>query len=192
MNNKEKHILEKFNETLKFDRDFDKISNKIDYTQIKTKKPSFNIKGLSTIFACFLTLAVIIPFSIDYFNNHVTAKPSESISSETITSEVESITENLPSESVQPSVEIVTNESTVEQNKSEIPQVSTDTFPEEPEAMPTLTYQNQTFELYVIELEDSIIEELLNKAYETIGFYNVYFDDLLAYNTIEDKWYSIN
>jgi cytoskeletal protein RodZ len=95
MNKKEKKIVQDFYESLDYQVDFNKINNKIKANDENfSKKKIKNYKVLSTVFACLLTIGVIMPFTIEYFEQkHKTNNPT----TEEISSEESSLTSQQPS-----------------------------------------------------------------------------------------------
>ena len=113
MNKKEKKIVQDFYDSLDYQVDFNKINNKIKINDENfSKKKVKNYKVLSTVFACLLTIGIIMPFTIEYFEQkYKTNNPT----TEEISSEDSSLTSQQPSmevtqETYPASSEVVTSE----------------------------------------------------------------------------------
>ena len=176
MMKREKDILRAFSEN-DYEPDFSKISNKIKVKTTIKHKIRINIKVLATSFASLLTLAIIVPFSIDYFNDKPTSEPSQNevfIPSDTV-AEVESTLEN--------TTETITDEKVPGDEEN-----SNATY----NPLLTFTYNNIEYELLPItypESEQEIIFDIDN-AIET-DIYYIDLNNLIALEKTTNQYYKL-
>ena len=175
---KEKDILKIF-ESNSYEPDFSKISNKIQIRNTK-KKNKINIKILATTFASLLTISIIIPFSIQQFNQKVNEPSNEEANNpNTEISQVESgiITDEA----------IETSTSTIHTSENE------EIYPEDnsinnPEASsPMIFFNNIAYVLEHTEIEIDFNFE------EAIQYENYYLDliNMLAYDIETSSTYKM-
>lgn len=210
MNKKEKKIVQDFYDSLDYQVDFNKINNKIKINDENfSKKKVKNYKVLSTVFACLLTIGVIMPFTIEYFEQkYKTNNPTM----EETTSEENTLTGQPPSaevseESYPASSEEVTSEDEVgfeppSGNTSSQGKPSNDIdpsldhatseAPQDPETSGSLIFINQNvYHLMPTYLSEEKENEISQKEYIIVDGYMVYLEDLLAYNQEKDEWFAM-
>ena len=210
MNKKEKKIVQDFYDSLDYQVDFNKINNKIKINDENfSKKKVKNYKVLSTVFACLLTIGVIMPFTIEYFEQkYKTNNPT----TEETTSEENTLTGQPPSaevseESHPASSEEITSEDEVgfgppSGNTSSQGKPSNDIdpsfdhatseAPQDPETSGSLIFINQNvYHLMPTYLSEEKENEISQKEYIIVDGYMVYLEDLLAYSQENDEWFTM-
>lgn len=210
MNKKEKKIVQDFYDSLDYQVDFNKINNKIKINDENfSKKKVKNYKVLSTVFACLLTIGVIMPFTIEYFEQkYKTNNPT----TEETTSEENTFTGQQPSAEVSEesypasSEEVASGDevgfgppsgNTSSQGKpSDSIEPSfdhaTSEAPQDPETSGSLIFINQNvYQLMPTYLSEEKENEISQKEYIIVDGYMVYLEDLLAYNQENDEWFAM-
>ena len=175
---KEKDIL-KFFESTSYEPDFSKISNKIQIRNTK-KKNKINIKILATAFASLLTISIIIPFSIQQFNQKVNEPSNEEVNNpNTEISQVES--------SIITDDEIETSTSTIHTSENEGIHTEDDLTNNPEASSPMIFFNNIAYVLEQTEIEIDFNFE------EAIQYENYYLDliNMLAYDIETSSTYKM-